>query len=137
MKRIATVILSTSLTLLCACSRKPPAREGRAMLIGDYLLHIGSTCRQFGIEYAKITLLSNGTYSQEGKFKNGVSYNIGAKKWEYDSDGNVFLYELRTSRTLDISPEAQLTNANLIVEFGRPTLILLNPDGDCFFQKTE
>jgi hypothetical protein len=126
-----------SVLLLSGCSHRPSAQEGKQMLTGSYLLQIGSDCKDRGIEYAKLTLHSNGKYSQEGKFRNGTSYRIDEKNWEYDGGGNVFLHDLRTTSTLDISPEAGITNASLIVEFGRPTIIVLNPHWDCFFVRTE
>jgi len=94
------------------------------MLTGNYLLHIGPDCTDKGIEFAKLTLQSDGTYSQEGKFKNGTTYNIDGKNWEYDGDGNVFLHDLRLTGTGDISAQSGLINASLIVDFARPTTIL-------------
>ena len=76
------------------------------MLTGNDLLHIGPDCTDKGIEFAKLTLQSDGTYSQEGKFKNGTTYNIDGKNWEYDGDGNVFLHDLRLTGTGDISAQS-------------------------------
>ena len=105
-------------------------------MVGNYSLHIGSDCKERGIDSAKLTLYANGKYSQEGKFKNGVQYQIFDKDWEYDN-GNVFLHDLRASPTGDISPESGTENASLIVEFGKSTAIILNPDEDCFFERAK
>jgi hypothetical protein len=135
MHKLRTLLLCLNLAFLCACSRKPSAKEGRAKLVGHYQLHIGSSCAENGIEFASLTLDPTGKYGQEGKFKNGTSYKIGGKKWEYNGDGNIWLDGLRVGKSLEISPEAEMTNASLIVEFSQSPSILLDPDANCFFEK--
>jgi hypothetical protein len=132
--RLAAPILLISLPL--GCSRRPSEQEARERLVGNYSLHIGSDCKASGIDSAKLTLYANGKYSQEGRFKNGVQYQIFGKDWEYDN-GSVFLHDLRASHTGDISPESGTENASLIVEFGKTTAIIMNPDENCFFERAE
>jgi hypothetical protein len=139
MKNRAGLVFIATL-VLPGCSQKLqklPQLEGTQRLIGSYSLHVGHDCQDKGIETASLALHSNGTYSQEGKFKGGNSFHIDGKKWSYDGGGNVFFFDLKIYDPEHISPEAKLTNASLIVDFHKPTVIILDPDLDCFFERNE
>jgi hypothetical protein len=128
--RAGLVFIAT--LVLFGCSQKLPQQEGTQRLIGSYSLHVGHDCHDKGIETATLALHSNGTYSQEGKFKSGNSFHIDGKEWSYDGGGNVFFFDLKIYDPEQISPEAKLTNASLIVDFHKPTVNV-----DCFFERNE
>ena len=93
--KIRTGLVFIASLLLFGCSQKLSPQEGTQRLIGSYALHVGHECQDKGIETATLALHSNGTYSQEGKFKSGNSFYIDGKKWSYDGGGNVFLFDLK------------------------------------------
>jgi len=134
--KIRAGLVCIALFLLFGCSQKLSQQEGTQRLIGSYTLHVGNDCQDKGIETATLTLRSNGTYAQEGKFKGSKSCQIDGKKWNYDG-GNVFFFDLKIYDPLEISPDAKPINASLIVDFHKPTVILLDPDLDCFFVRNE
>ena len=136
MRRMIGTLLVVPLALLCACSRRPSPEQGRAQLVGNYELRIGNDCADRGIEYARLSLRQDGTFSQVQKFKDGTTYFSNNDKWDY-SDRHVSLDGLRVNNTLEFAPNASPGFASLIVEFGEPTVILLSPGQNCFFVKAD
>jgi hypothetical protein len=78
----------------------------------------------------------NGTSEQRDRFKDGSQF-VTPGKWQYGGDNHVDLDDLRITTTGEIDRNASPTHASLIVEWSQPPNILLNPDDDCFFAKTQ
>jgi hypothetical protein len=129
-------VLSFGVVCLDGCSRRPS--DPRDALVGQYRLHwgSGSNCSGRGIEASTLELRADGTSEQLDRFKDGSQF-VTKGKWQYDGKDGVLLENLRATNTLEIDKNASATNAGLIVQWSKPPNILLNPDDDCLFAKTQ
>jgi hypothetical protein len=82
-----------------------------------------------------LELRADGSSEQRDHFKDGSQF-VTAGKWKYEGDDSISFDSLRTTKTLEIDKNASASSASLIVQWARPANILLNPDDDCLFAKT-
>jgi hypothetical protein len=132
---IIAVVVS-SIACLDGCSRRP--NDPHAALVGQYQLHWGngSNCSGRGIESSTLELRADGTSEQRDRFKDGSQF-VTAGSWQYTGEDSIGIENLRISKTGEIDKNASATYAGLIVQWSKPPNILLNPDDDCLFAKTQ
>jgi hypothetical protein len=127
--------LRVSLLLLIAfaivgCRRTPNPAVAHRILTGKWSLVIRHDCQDWGIESDILILHSDGRLEQHLKFLNGKKFESAHEHWEYSADNGIFLNRRLTASAG--TPETE----GLIVEFSEPPVIVLNPDQDCFYQKS-
>src|SRR5208283_6078941 len=115
------------------CKKAPNPDEARKLLVGQWRLVVMSDCQDWGIDSDTLTLHSDGRMEQHLKLLNGKKYDSAQERWEYFPDHSISL-----DRRLIVSdlqnagiPESEV----LILEFGDPPAILLNPDENCFYER--
>jgi len=132
LKKFAAVVAICS--LICSCSSSE--RERRDALIGAFRLHVGSDCSEENIDYARLLLRADGTYFQEGRFKNGTSYAIDAKRWRYQSGDFILLEGFRMNSAVSGPMQKEVADVKLAIDFRESGIyILLIPGQNCFFVK--
>lgn len=133
---LVIVVVISAIAILVSCSSRP--RDPRAALVGQYRLHWGngSNCSGRGIEASTLELRVDGSSEQRDHFKDGSQF-VTAGKWQYEGDDSISFDSLRATTTLEIDKNASPTHAGLIVQWSGPPNILLNPDDDCLFAKTQ
>ena len=96
-------------------SRPPPPLSSRAVLSDRMILH------------------SDGRMEQHAIYGAGKHYDAVDEHWDILTERSVFL-----DRWLDLTdnPTGKPTPAGLSVEFTRPPLILVNPDSNCFYERS-
>lgn len=124
-------MLSVGLCLFCvaACQKMPLVDDGQRRLVGNYTLNVGDDCRNEQIEQAQLMLRADKTYTQMARFADGTQYSLTGEHWTYDGEGHIDFPKLH------VGTHGIKGRANLLLEFGRPNVILLNPHGDCFYSQ--
>ena len=132
---VLLVATAFSLASFTACSRRP--NDPRSALVGQYQLHVGQgNCAGRGIASSTLELRSDGTSEQRDQFQDGSRF-VTAGKWHYAGDDHIAIDKLRATTTLEIDKNASPDFASLIVQWSKPPNILLNPDDNCMFAKTQ
>jgi hypothetical protein len=130
-------LLILALLAIVGCEHKRTPSEARALLAGDWNLHIGSDCADYDVASDKLILHSDGTFEQHTVSKRGYRYDALAEKWDLISDHSVFLDSRKdffNSQSKNGFVGAKKVEG-LPVEFTTPPVILLNPDQNCFYTK--
>jgi hypothetical protein len=130
-------LLSLILLVAAGCNRERTPIEAKALLAGDWNLHIGSDCAEYDVASDKLVLHSDGTFEQHTVSKRGYRYDAPAEKWDLIDDHSVFLDSRKDFFSSQPTNEfvGLRTGEGLIVEFTTPPVILLNPDENCFYTK--
>lgn len=121
-----------------ACRHAPPDPiDARRMLTGHWELRLGNDCKDYGIQSDMLVLHSDGRLEQHFVSSSGARYDASEGHWSYVPDNSVsfdarrnFFSKQPSTGTIGVS-----VHETLIVEFGSPSIILLNPDSDCFYRK--
>jgi hypothetical protein len=144
-------VAPTFLTLL-ACHRAEPTAEERFVeLQGTWEYMIRHDCQGIPIRSDTLTLHPDGTFDQETVTKDGRSINSVGQHWAYMEKNHISLDKRRDwDNHSDPSiarraPDRSNSNSSdgiaelevLIVQFGSPPVILVNPDSDCLYVKTK
>jgi len=116
-----------------SCRKTPNPAEAHRLLVGKWRLVVKSDCTHWGVDSDTLILHSDGRMEQHLKLLNGKKYDSAQERWEYFPDHSISL-----DRRLIVSdlqnagiPESEV----LILEFGDPPAILLNPDENCFYER--
>jgi hypothetical protein len=129
--------LIVTLVAIVGCAQKRTPAEARALLVGEWNLHIGSDCADYDVASDKLIFHSDGTLEQHTVSKRGFHYDAPAEKWDYLPEKRVFLDSRKNF--FNSQPANEFVGARigegLIVEFTTPPVILLNPDQNCFYTK--
>jgi hypothetical protein len=125
------------LLLTISCSRAPSAAEANRLLAGRWKLVIGQDCRGNGIKSDVLFLHGDGRLEQHFLSDYGQRFVSTDERWSYVPDDSInfdmrkdFLHRQPPNEAVGVS-----IHETLLVEFGNPAIILLNPDGNCFYQK--
>ena len=122
---IAPALVAIALLGSWGCNRAPKPEEAHKRLVGQWRLVVKSDCKHWGVDSDTLILHSDGRMEQHLKLLNGKKYDSAQEHWEYSADLHIVLDQrLRVS-----VPEV------LIVEFSDPPVIVLNPDGNCFYER--
>jgi hypothetical protein len=126
----------TALLSSFGCSRKEPsARERFLELQGTWGLLIRHDCEQSPIHSDTLTLHPDGTFDQETIMKDGRSIKSTAQRWTYMEKDSISLDRRKRWDSYSDPPEGIAELEVLIVQFGTPPAILINPDEDCLYVK--
>ncbi|HEY2913588.1 MAG TPA: hypothetical protein VGK21_09520 [Candidatus Angelobacter sp.] len=119
------------------CNQKRNPAEARALLVGEWNLHVGSDCANYDVASDRLILHSDGTFEQHTVSKRGFHYDAPAEKWEYSPDNRVLFDSRKDFFNSQMANEfvGVRRSEGLIVEFTTPMVILLNSDQDCFYTK--
>ncbi|MCU1285652.1 MAG: hypothetical protein JWO13_2002 [Acidobacteriales bacterium] len=121
-----------------ACRRSPAtASDARGTLVGRWELKMGSDCSDYDIQSDILVLHSDGTFEQHVVSSSGAHYDATNEHWSYVPD-NAVSFDARRNFFSRQQPNLQAgvsIHETLIVEFGDPSVILLNPDSNCFYRK--
>jgi len=136
---------------ITACNQKSNSTETRRLLPGTWELKIGHSCASYPIRSDTLILHSDGTFEQHSVTKDGKQIDSMGQHWAYLGDNKL---SLDKRRDWDAHSDPALTGAHqvgvnsndpngivelqvLIVQFGSPSVILINPDSDCVYAKTK
>jgi hypothetical protein len=119
------------------CTHNRSDSEARALLAGEWNLHVGSDCINYDVVSDKLILHSDGTFEQHTVSKRGFYYDALGEKWAFSPENHVFLDSRKNFFNSQPSNEYVGTKIRegLIVDFRNPMVILLNPEQDCFYTK--
>lgn len=137
--KIGLLIISIQVVLfLVSCSRAPSGEQGTAKLQGRWELVLGHDCSDYGIGSDVLILHSDGTFEQHFRSVSGQHYDTTNQRWSYSLDKSIS-FDSRKNFFTKQPPDSVVGTAiheTLIVEFGNPNVIVLNPDSDCFYRQT-
>jgi hypothetical protein len=133
----ASRLLILTLFAVVGCNRTWTDSEARLLLAGEWNLHIGSDCSMYDVASDKLILHSDGTLEQHTVSKRGFRYDAPAEKWEYVPENGVLLNSRKDFFNSQPVNEfvGMRRGEGLIVDFKTPSVILLNPDQNCFYTK--
>jgi hypothetical protein len=135
--KAAGQLLILALLATVGCNQKRTPAEARALLVGEWNLHIDSDCAMYDVASDKLIFHSDGTLEQHTVSKRGFRYDAPAEKWEYVPENGVLLNSRKDFFNRQPANEFVGTKIRegLIVDFRNPMVILLNPEQDCFYTK--
>jgi hypothetical protein len=136
---------------LGACdSGRNDSKSRASQLVGNWSLLLRHDCEQYPIQSDELILRSGGVFEQHTTMKDGQKVDSIGQHWEYSAKDHVVLnkrrdWEIHSDPSLSNGkdPKASLPPAGeaefeaLIVQFGSPSVILINPDSDCMYVKTK
>lgn len=140
---LATTLIGA--LLIIGCHRiKPLQGTHPPELSGTWRLLIRSSCDQYGVKSDTLVLRSDGRFDQHVALTNGTKMDLTAQSWNYDSDGahghialnkrmEFFSQEMFGTR----GGEGKQIFESLIVQINPEPVILLNPDWNCVYVKTQ
>jgi hypothetical protein len=143
-----------SLTLLglCAasCNRQQENPEFRsAQLVGTWELEMRHGCESYPIRSDTMVLHPDGTFDQHTVAKDGELLDTTGERWAYMAKNKISLdkrrdWDIHSDPSLKRNDTANSRSGDprgitelqvLIVQFGSPPVILINPDSDCVYVK--
>lgn len=137
---------------MISCNREQRNERSRsAQLVGKWELQIRHDCKDYPIQSDIMILHPDGTFDQHTVTKDGRRIDSLGQHWAYMEKDSVSLDKrrdwdihsdpsLRGTNRETSSPADQAGRAELqvlIVQFGSPPVILINPDSDCVYVKTK
>jgi hypothetical protein len=131
------VLLSSAFAFHAGCTRGPSIAEANRKLAGKWELALGHDCRDYGIRSDTLILHGSGRLEQHFVSVFNQRYDASDERWSYSPDDHINLETRRDFFTKQPPNEVigVPIRENLIVEFGNPSVIVLNPDSDCFYRK--
>lgn len=137
MLQLKKLFIVTVVIMLCilGCQKYPLPKEARKALIGKYELHIGSNQNydRGDIYTSNLTLLSDSTFKQNCKYKNGTEITLSGT-WNY-LEGNVNFSKFADCAGVWQGRVEKDSPVSLVVEMSNSPTILLNPDTNIFYKK--
>jgi|HubBroStandDraft_6_1064221.scaffolds.fasta_scaffold444506_1 hypothetical protein len=153
---LRNLVVTSSLLLVAflttSCNRQRESAESRsAQMPGTWELQMGDGCADYPIRSDTLVLRPDGTFDEHTVAKDGRALDSVGQNWEYLEENSISLDKLRnwdfqtdpshpSSRGNGISsdgPEGIIELQVLIVQFGNPPVILINPHSDCVYVKTK
>jgi hypothetical protein len=120
-----------------SCTRTPSVADANRMLSGDWELALGHDCRDYGIRSDNLALHPDGTFEQHFVSIYDQHYDSDRGHWSYSPDNHINFDSRKNFLTKQPQEgvAGMSVRENLITEFRKPPIILLNPDSDCFYRK--
>jgi hypothetical protein len=139
LRKIGFVLLPIILGVASSsCSRKPTVADAKRMLQGRWQLKLGHDCQGYGIRSDELILHSDGRLEQHFVSIYDQHYDATDERWSYLPDNSINFDSRRNF--FSTQPKSGVIGTSmhetLLIEFGDPSLILINPDSDCFYRKT-
>jgi hypothetical protein len=147
------VVLSAAVffsLLAASCGRqRSRVQPSSAQLVGAWQLRIGNDCQGYPVRSDTMVLNSDGTFDQYTIAKDGRHLDSRGQHWSYMEEGKISFDKRRDWDAHWISslgssnpqtsavnnPEGVTELQVLIVQFGSPPTILINPNSDCLYIK--
>ena len=135
-----------------SCNRRQESPDSRsAQLVGTWELRIRHSCENYPIRSDILVLHPDGTFDQHTVASDGTLFDSFRQRWAYIEEKSISLDRRRDWDThVDPSlkgPKPDKPKSNdpagitelqvLIVQFGSPPVILINPNSDCAYVKTK
>jgi hypothetical protein len=98
-------------------------------------LNTERNCTYGAVESDEPLLLPDGRLEQYLKLKDGRAFQPVSERWSYIPKTNLGLESRWTFPANTKTPTKE--SESLIVEFGKPPLIVIDPDSNCFYMKVE
>jgi hypothetical protein len=138
LRKLTPVFLALLLLVLSVtCSRKPTVAVANRMLRGRWELKLGHDCQDYGIRSDELVLHGDGRLEQHFVSVYDQHYDADNEHWSYSPDNSINFDSRRNFFTTQ--PKTSVIGVSmhetLLVEFGNPSVILLNPHSDCFYRK--
>ena len=102
-------------------------------------MFFGDDCRGYGLKSDVLLLRPDGTFDQVVVANDGREFRQLGQRWEFEPPDSVvfdrrrdFFTDQRYKELVGV-PERE----SLIVKFESPPTILINPDSDCLYTKTQ
>jgi hypothetical protein len=92
-------------------------------------------CEESPIHSDTLILHSDGTFDQQTTMKDGRSIKSTGQHWSYMEKDYIFLDQRRRWDSHSDPPEGIGELEVLMVQFGKPPVILINPHSDCLYVK--
>lgn len=125
------------LVFAASCSRTPSPADAKRMLAGRWELKLGHDCQDYGIRSDELILHSDGRLEQHFVSVYNQRYDADGERWSYMPDNSVnfddrknFFTNQPKNGVIGVS-----IHETLLVEFGNPSVILLDPHSDCLYRK--
>lgn len=120
-----------------SCNRTPTPAEANRLLPGRWELVLGHDCSDYGIKSDNLVLHGDGRLEQHFLSDYGQRYDTTDQHWSYLPDNSINFDARKNFFTKQPSDKAigVSIHETLLVEFGNPSVIVLNPHGDCFYRK--
>ena len=136
LSRFSALFLSVQF-LMVGCSKSPSVSQANQMLEGRWELVIGHDCGDYGIKSDVLVLHGDGSLEQHFRSTYGQSYDATDQHWSYLPENSIN-FDTRKNFLTKQPPDTAIgvsIHETLLVEFGKPSIIVLNPRGDCFYRK--
>lgn len=118
------------------CNRTEPSAQERVLeLQGRWELLIRNDCQESPIHSDTLTLHPDGTFDQQTIMKDGRSVKSTGQHWSYSEKDHISLDQRTRWDSYSDPPKGIAEFEVLIVQFGKPPVILINPDEDCLYVK--
>ena len=153
MRKLRVSLWAISILLpLLGCNRSEPNGQERSVeLQGTWEYMIRDDCQGIPIRSDTLNLHPDGTFDQQTITKDGHSIKSVGQHWAYMENNHISLNKRRDwdnqSDPSIARPAPDASNSNspegvaglevLIVQFGSPPVILVNPDSNCLYVKTK
>ena len=135
MIRPCTIIALLCISVVFGCNRPPSEPEAKRELTGRWLLNTKHNCTYGPVESDELLLHEDGRLEQHLKLKDGRAFDSTDGHWSFIPKTNVGL-ESRWDFRADVK-EPVKGSESLIVEFGKETVIVIDPDSNCFYMKVQ
>jgi hypothetical protein len=117
------------LTLATGCSEKKSAIS----LVGEWKLQVPKGCNYGDVKSDRLILHADGAMEQYIDFADGSNYSSKTEHWKQLSAGDV---SLQKRMHVPNNGSREKRGEILLIEPTNPPLILLDPDANCFYEKT-
>lgn len=133
---LATLLLPA---LGCLGCKQKPAADPVTNLSGDWSMVFGSDCKGYGLKSDNLSLRVDGTFDQVVVAQDGRRFESLGQHWKFSPPNSIELNKRRNFFTTQNYKELIGVSEFevLIVKFDPPLSILLHPDSDCFYAKTQ
>lgn len=122
-------------SLAVGCHRSVTEGEANRELTGRWVLNTELNCTYGAVESDELVLLPDGRMEQHLKLKDGQAFNSTTEHWSFMPKTNVS-FDSRWNFPIDAKTPIK-ESESLIVEFGKTTVIVIDPDSNCFYQKQQ
>ena len=135
--KVIVFLSVTAIFLSLGCSTKETEQVRRARLVGTWQLLVRHDCENSPVQSDTLILNSDGSFQQHTVLKNGHRFDSVGQHWSYVEKDSVAL-DMRRAWNRPGKPnsvEGTDLYEVLLVQFGSPSVILINPHEDCLYQK--
>jgi hypothetical protein len=134
---VSSVLCGFVLLWMAGCSRTPSVAEANRLLEGRWEPAIGHDCSDYGIKPDVLVLHGDSSLERHFLSTYGQRCDATDQHWSYLPENNIH-FDTRKNFLTKQPPDKTIGRSiheTLLVEFGKPSLIVLDPHGDCLYRK--